>query len=193
MRYFPVLFLFFLTIPAVTKAISVRSLVKQSIGLLPEKMRFQTHSAVRACAIRILGHSFVGEIPKKQMRKWFASDSPIIIEAGGHLGSDTREFKQLWPESTVYTFEPVPDLYAELLKNTGGLSGVYPFPFALGPQAGIQKIHVSKGGFNGSSSLLRPKIHKTAFPEVTFPTQINVTVVNLEKWAEEHRVGGVDS
>ena len=43
--------------------------------------------------------------------------NPTIIEAGTSTGYDTLEFSQIFPNATIYGFEPIIDLYEKSVKN----------------------------------------------------------------------------
>src|SRR5271157_5468383 len=51
-------------------------------------------------------------------------ENPTIIEAGCCDGADTIRFKKVWPKSTIFTFEPNPDLY-EIAKRNLEKEGLY--------------------------------------------------------------------
>lgn len=53
--------------------------------------------------------------PNKRIEKNFdlltlprvlGSSTPVIVEIGGHDGSTTKQFLNLFPESNIYVFEP---------------------------------------------------------------------------------------
>jgi FkbM family methyltransferase len=118
--------------------------------------------------------------------------SPVIIEAGAHNGTDTVELAQLWSHGSVHAFEPVPSLFLELRNKTKNLGNVFCYPLALAPQKGRQRLNLSGGVSDGSSSLLEPALHRTFHPEVTFESNIEVEAVTLDSWAEDHAIGKVD-
>jgi FkbM family methyltransferase len=42
------------------------------------------------------------------------TDSPIIFDVGSNIGQTLTQFKEWWPNSEVYCFEPVKEFYDEL-------------------------------------------------------------------------------
>lgn len=46
----------------------------------------------------------------------FLPPNPIIIEAGAHIGRDTKKMARQWPNAHIHAFEPVPALF-EILKK----------------------------------------------------------------------------
>ena len=61
----------------------------------------------------------------------YVTGSPVILEAGARNGTDTVRFAQRWPGATIHTFEPVPELFAEVERRTSHLAQVRRYPVAL--------------------------------------------------------------
>lgn len=53
----------------------------------------------------------------KEMIARYLPKNPVTLEAGAHNGSDTVEMIELWPTATIYAFEPVPVLLAQLITQ----------------------------------------------------------------------------
>jgi FkbM family methyltransferase len=131
------------------------------------------------------------QVPKTELRQYLPV-APVIVEAGAHNGTDTVELAQLWKQGSVHAFEPVPSLFFELRKKTQNLANVFCYPLALAAQQGKQRLNVSGGDSDGSSSLLEPALHRTFHPGVTFDNKIEVEAVTLDSWARDHAVGNID-
>jgi FkbM family methyltransferase len=66
----------------------------------------------------------------------------IIVDIGANVGASVLFWKYLYPNSTIYAFEPEPLNFSMLKKNTENLSNVYIFNEALGDKSGsIEMIH----------------------------------------------------
>ena len=124
----------------------------------------------------------------KQHVSGYLSAAPVIIEAGAHKGWDTMEMAKVWPQGSIYAFEPVPELFRHLQKNTRRFPNVRCFPLALGERSGKSEMYVSGGASDGSSSLLKPKHHLTEEPGTVFERMVPVPVVTIDEWAEQHGV-----
>jgi FkbM family methyltransferase len=129
---------------------------------------------------------------KRLISNWLPSNSPIIIEAGAHIGSDTCEMGKTWPSGTIHAFEPIPEIYTKLVKNTKHFKNIITYPVALGTQTGTAEIFVSSGGSDGSSSLLSPKEHISEHPEVQFNKSIMINTITLDEWALKNKIDRVD-
>jgi 2-O-methyltransferase len=117
---------------------------------------------------------------------------PNIVEAGAHMGYDTYGLARIWPNATVYAFEPVPNLYNALCERTRYLKNVKTYNLALGNENGNLEMHISGGGSTASSSILKPAGHLEDFPSVTFENKINVPVMRLSDWASAENVSTID-
>ncbi len=113
---------------------------------------------------------------------------PVIMEAGAHVGSDTRAMARRWRGATIHAFEPVPELFELLEQNVGRFGGVRCHRLALGAVTGVVPMWLSSGASDGSSSLRPPKTHLTSHPEVEFETVATVSSVTLDDWSSEHDV-----
>ena len=119
-------------------------------------------------------------------------ENPVIIEAGAHRGRDTVKMKKLWPQSTIYCFEPVTALFEQLTENTKNLPDIYRYPIALSNKVGTELMHVSGGRSDACSSLFQPNIDLMTSPDITFETVTPVPTTTLDQWAQEHSVSHVD-
>lgn len=132
-----------------------------------------------------------GVVSKKYISK-FLTENPIIVEAGAHIGTDTCEMAGLWPTATIFAFEPIPEIFEQLIKNTSGLPNVKCFKMALGDKTGICNIFQSSGESDGSSSILEPKVHLINHPDVKFENKIEVEVITLRDWMKNEDIKKVD-
>jgi 2-O-methyltransferase len=114
--------------------------------------------------------------------------APVIVEAGAHVGSDTRAMARRWRSAKVHAFEPVPELFELLEQNVGSLAGVQCYPLALGAVTGEVPMWLSSGASDGSSSLRAPKTHLTSHPDVLFEAVATVRSVTLDDWSNEHGI-----
>lgn len=132
-----------------------------------------------------------GIVPKKVIAQYIPRN-PVIVEAGAHIGLDTEELAKYFPEGKIYAFEPVPELFLQLLERTRPYKNVRCFPIALSNQAGEAVLYVSGGVSDGSSSLLPPKDHLKDHPDVVFDETIHVSCTTLDDWAQTNNVEKVD-
>jgi FkbM family methyltransferase len=58
--------------------------------------------------------------------------SPVIFDVGAHRGESINFFRSIYPQSKIFTFEPSPDNFKELLLKISSYENVFPFNLAFG-------------------------------------------------------------
>lgn len=142
-------------------------------------------------AIVVFFGTLNGEIDKLLAKKYLP-ENPVVIDAGAHNGRSSLEITELWPQATIYAFEPVPDLFDQLVMNTRDHSNIICSTYAFGDKIGTQQLFISKGRGDGSSSLLKPAEHLIHFPDVTFDRSIEINVTTIDAWAHEKNITHID-
>lgn len=137
------------------------------------------------------GRKEKGVISKRYISK-FIHNSPVIIEAGAHIGTDTSEMARLWPSATIYAFEPIPEIFSQLKENTSLYDNVKCYEVALGSYTGKCEIFKSSGSSDGSSSVLAPKEHLIYHPDVEFNTKVIVDIITLKDFFRKEKIDKVD-
>lgn len=131
-------------------------------------------------------------IPKTYIAQ-FLPKNPVIVEAGAHIGRDTKKMARLWPNSTIHAFEPIPELFISLQKKTAGLPNVHRYNCALSNKTGTALMYESGGRSTAVSSLLTPIAEQFVQPEaITTFTAIEVKTITLDDWARQHNINAVD-
>ena len=71
-----------------------------------------------------------------------------VLDIGANIGVSTLFLAGLFPEARIFAFEPVPDNYALLARNTSHHARVQALPVALGERDGEVRIFHSDQGAN---------------------------------------------
>jgi FkbM family methyltransferase len=127
-------------------------------------------------------------------RVYFENRNVRILEAGADNGSDTENFCQMFPNSTIYAFEPDPRRHERLSSIASKYSNLHYENCALGVEEGDIDFYVStrvdeydRKEVWGSSSALKPKEHLRIHPQIKFEAQpIKVKSVNLDLWMKKN-------
>lgn len=144
---------------------------------------------------------------EKRLNKYLARDDELIIfEIGSCEGEDSIRLKKAYPNSTIYTFEPLPKNVKKIKSNFKryGISTQHVYPLALSDKDGVSSFFVSSGHppgkpnttawdyGNKSSSLLPPKKHKNIHEWVKFNQQIDVPTMRLDTFCAKHGIEKID-
>lgn len=116
----------------------------------------------------------------------YLENPKIIVEAGASDGVDTLIFLQNFPQVTIFAAEPIKKQYDFLINKFKNFSNIKLSQVALSRKTETVSIFVGKNagelGGMGSSSLLKPSLHKRYFPEITFNETQLVSAVTLREF-----------
>lgn len=105
------------------------------------------------------------QIKQKELKlQWIANKGiRTILDIGANTGQAAAIFKKIFPEALIYSFEPLPDCYEELVDNFRDIPLFKAFNVALGDSSG--KIVFNRNEYTPSSSILPlADTHKISFP-----------------------------
>jgi 2-O-methyltransferase len=141
-----------------------------------------------------------GALSADEIRALVGKDDPVIVEVGANSGQTTVEMLQAMPGATIHAFEPDPRAIAKF-RNTIRNPRVHLYECAIGAVNGTVTFHQSSGvehvpeysqGWDQSGSIRRPNAHLQVFPWVKFEKQIEVNIMTLDSWSEQHQVTAAD-
>ncbi len=125
----------------------------------------------------------------------YLPENPVIVDAGAGDGGSSLGMASLWPNGTIYAFEPSPDLYLRLVDAVAPFPNIVPVAAALGDRDGSASFNVSKPIYegevwDGQGSLLMPHPEFWQWPIRFDPVEVEVRT--LDSWAKERGVGKID-
>ena len=86
-----------------------------------------------------------------------------ILDIGANDGKFAFSISQVFPQATLYSFEPQPEPFTQLMKRMQSVSNFEGFNIGLGQETG--KLPFYKNNYSPSSSFLRmSEKHIAAFP-----------------------------
>jgi FkbM family methyltransferase len=102
-----------------------------------------------------------------------------ILDIGGSHGQFAKEAIRAFPGINIYSFEPIPECFEELLELKNQVPTLQPINLALSESSGTQDFWLS--GFRDSSSLheMLPT-HVQAWPHTQIETKITVELARLD-------------
>jgi FkbM family methyltransferase len=141
-----------------------------------------------------------GALTAGEIRALVGRDDPVIIEIGANCGQTTVELLKAMPGATIHAFEPDPRAIAKFRKVVQH-PRVHLYECAIGAVNGTTTFHQSTGaehlpeysqGWDLSGSIRRPHSHLKVWPWVKFEKQIEVNIMTLDRWSEQHQVAAAD-
>jgi FkbM family methyltransferase len=106
-----------------------------------------------------------------------------VLDIGANTGQFAKYMHGLLPEAFIYSFEPLPQCYDELLRTMAQVRQFRGLPFALSDVCGHVPMYHNR--FSPSSSLLpMEELHQEAFPHTRETSVEHVEVRRLDDVAK---------
>jgi FkbM family methyltransferase len=118
-------------------------------------------------------------------------DSLVIYDIGAARGVVSTCLAKLPNVKLIHAFEPIPEIYQQLLVNVQQYSQVNCHNVALGDVSGEAVMYIS-GKTDSSSLLPMAQLHTDQFPGTQIEQQIKVPVVRLDDYVEQHQLTAPD-
>ena len=120
-------------------------------------------------------------------------ENPIIIEAGAFWGHDSIKMAQLWPKGAIHAFEPVPEIFDELVKRTSLMPNIICHQQALSNTNNAITMHLAykKNRLTQASSTHEPH-HRLNISSIVFPEQITVPATTLTSFTKKNNISSID-
>lgn len=116
-----------------------------------------------------------------EMVKKYNMNITGIIHIGAHYGEEIPEYVNN-NINDIILFEPLSDNFSILEQNVKHLNAnIQGYQVALGSSPGFVTMYVSSNQ-KQSSSILKPKVHLTQHPDVSFPSTEEVEVKTLDQF-----------
>jgi len=112
--------------------------------------------------------------------------SPVIFDVGANIGQSVDEFKKVFPNSFINSFEPAPDTFAKLREHCIEMDGVKLWKFAMGSSESV--LPFQENTRSVMSSFYSPGENWWGkIKEIT-----NVEVSTLDTFADQQKIGFID-
>ena len=134
-------------------------------------------------AIRLKRKGIKYEHYRDLKKQWLIDlDIQTVLDVGANVGDFAKLAREVFPSAAIYSFEPLPDCYAELKSTLPGDANFFPIECGIGSSE--QTLEFFRSFHSPSSSFLKmEELHKEAFPytsEGQSPKPIEVTVKTLD-------------
>lgn len=106
--------------------------------------------------------------------------NPVIIDVGANTGQSVEIFMKVFPDSSIYSFEPSPKTYKKLVDNCQDMVSVKTYNVGVGSRA--SSMDLMEYDRSDMTSFLLPDNLSWAKPIGT----TKVPVITLDTFADEH-------
>jgi FkbM family methyltransferase len=107
-----------------------------------------------------------------------------IIDAGANQGQFAVAASHFYPGAGIHSFEPLPEVFPILQRNTRGLSGINTYNVALGNSTGTLEFY-SNAYSHASSALPVSAMQKDMLPKTATSHRIEIPVQRLDDLLHE--------
>lgn len=115
-----------------------------------------------------------------------------IFDIGANIGQTATLYRELFPDATVFSFEPFSSTFAELVENFASDPKVLPFQLAVSDEVGMKDFFANAD--HTTSSLLEPadEVADRLKSKMTTSSKDSVQCVTLDSFCEEHDIETID-
>ena len=111
----------------------------------------------------------------------------VVYDIGASKGTVVKCLAKLPNIISVQAFEPIPNVYTQLVGNTGQYSQIKCHNIALGDVNGSLPFNISKKS-DSSSLLPMAKIHSDQLPGTEICDQMQVPVLKLDDYVDKYKL-----
>ena len=111
----------------------------------------------------------------------------IIFDIGGNIGITSIYLAKLFPDSLIYSFEPMPENFEILQKNISQYKNIRAFNYGLGSKNGSFKVYLSSDPENYGGISFYPDAHGNQ--EKSY---ISCEVKNVNEIIDDLKVESID-
>ena len=125
----------------------------------------------------------IGANPFRDMKHFLhGQQSPIILDVGANSGQTAKQFRRVFPDSMIHSFEPSPSTYEKLKTRCARFSNVKTWNCGVG--AANAKLTFQENDHSDMSSFLTPS--KFCWGQII--RQIEVPIISLDTFAREQKL-----
>lgn len=127
------------------------------------------------------------------MRNLVAAETPLIIDAGAHVGLAAARFRELFPRAMIHCFEPFPESFERLKTSVGQRAPIELHKVALAAADGQAEFSVNRN--SATNSLLASDQDAARYWRSDAPKTTNTLTVPtqaLEEFARERKIDAID-
>jgi FkbM family methyltransferase len=129
-----------------------------------------------------------------QKRLTLNLDSNIVIfDVGAHFGESALKYNDVFPESTIYCFEPFPESFDELKRTIVKKDRIKAYNLGLSDYTGVANFYSNASSATNSLLKTDPDAKDVWGDKVLeFKGNVNVNLTTLDEFVQSHRIENID-
>lgn len=131
--------------------------------------------------------------PFSIQKRLMSSDSPLtIFDVGAHCGETAKTYTSIFPQATIYSFEPFDESFTELVAVASNHQLIKAYCLAISDVAGSKKFYVNQKSYT-NSLLPRPRNLRRYYPSnAETVREIEVETTTLDKFCQESSISKIN-
>lgn len=105
--------------------------------------------------------------------------NPLIFDVGGNVGQTILRYKNLFPEATIHSFEPNPDIFPTLKENEEKYRHVFTYNLAVGSREGEMKFYKNDTSIYSSPYPMNDSFNHNAYVDEAYEKESEVMMVPM--------------
>ena len=128
-------------------------------------------------------------------RQGLGTSRPVLFDVGANVGQTVATLRQVWPQGSIYAFEPAPTTFTTLqqaISRHG--SGVQAFNLAFGSEESILKLHLNADHQTNSLLGASKDPESVTRDHSAYETHesVDVKVERIDKFCTDHEIQAID-
>jgi FkbM family methyltransferase len=128
----------------------------------------------------------VGEYPYYDMSKFISSQTPMLFDVGANYGQTIDDFREVFKNGIINSFEPSPITFDGLKKNTYNMKNVFIWNCGIG--SSTKPMILNENTHRNMSSFL--EMGDEGWGIVNDKTTVSVTTI--DEFCKEHKIEKID-
>jgi len=128
----------------------------------------------------------MGDDPLADMNLFIKNKEPVVFDIGANVGHATKEFRAIFPKSFIHAFEPSPDTFKLLLKNTNDLKNVLVW------NCGIGSVSEKKIFYENSNSEMSSFRQLSQYGWGDIRAETIVPIRTIDQFCKDERIEQID-
>jgi len=135
----------------------------------------------------------MNKVLRDQKRLLSNVEVKTVFDVGASVGGTAKVYRKLFPEATIYCFEPHYESFERLLARFPEGSGVEAYPFALSDNSGKKKLYVNKQSATNSLFPTIDGVGQWVNPEdIKNMSTIEVQATTLDDFCKQRDIDEID-
>lgn len=124
------------------------------------------------------------------LRDYITSETPVFVDVGANIGAYARKLRTRFPRATIYAFEPNPETYQQLQRNTASLD-IQCLRMACGAATGSQHLFTYAGDLLSEHASTRSDVLRNLHGADQI-TSFEVSSTSLDEFCAERQIYHID-